>query len=318
MLNSFSILHALSGIDTAYIEEGEGLLHYQESERLAVSSGRRMWRVALLAALLALMLAACGLAVYRATMQHRTPHPEDEMRYYLNSSYGPEGESRRLELNFGECAMVQHFETERMGTAHAFRVLPGAVPDEWISGGTTLRSFLNGFTPEAEAFYESLPTPTSIPEDLIRPLDQSLREAGISEEESETWFTNITWQAAERRDTPELLITLQNGPFLCGLDLIYGWPKGEAEVVREESYGEYQLLETRIDIDFGDAHQKLNYLFLFHPTKQYLLTISSKAETCSFPQLEEIADSIEVLDTGFRYYCPPRNMNWSNVCFAFG
>ena len=316
MLNPFTLLHAMSGIDAGFILEGAAFLE-NSKERKAYVIHRR-WRVALIAALLALLLAACGLAVYRATMQHRAPHPEDEMRYYLNGTHGPGGEPMHLELNFGECAMVQHFETEEKGTAHAFRLRPGAAPEEWLWGGSTLKSFLNGFSPESAEFLASLPEPKTLPEDLILPLEQSLREAGVTEEEAEEWYTNLTWQGEEREDTPKMIITLQNGPNLCGIDLIYGWPKGEATVVREEEYGEYQLLETQIDIDWGDYHQKLNYLFLFHPTKQYLLTISAESDTLSFSQMEEIADSIEILDTGFSYYRPPSDMNWSNVCFAFG
>ena len=306
----------MSGIDAAFLLEGAAFLDSERARRPSRIPGR--WRIALIAAFLALLLAACGMVVYRATMHHRTPHPEDTMQYYLNGTHGVGGEPMHLELNFGECAMVQHFETEEKGTAYAFRVRPGAVPDEWLWGGSTLKSFLNQYTPENAAFLASLPEPITLPEDLVRPLEQSLREAGVTEEEAETWYTKVTWQGVEREDTPKMIITLQNGPFLNGRDLIYGWPKGEATVIREEDYGEYQLLETLIDIDWGEYHQKFNYLFLFHPIKQYLLTISAKAETLAFAQMEQIADSIEVLDTDFAYYFPPDEMNWSNVCFAFG
>ena len=41
-------------------------------------------------------------------------------------------------------------------------------------------------------------------------------------------------------------------------------------------------------------------------------------EELDFTRLEQVAESIEVLDTGFSYRRPEPNMNWSVLGFASG
>ena len=78
MLTNTILLRAMNGVREAYVLDtffALDLLHDAEPRR----SRRKILRVALIAALLSLLLAACGYAVYRATMEYRELRPDDEM-----------------------------------------------------------------------------------------------------------------------------------------------------------------------------------------------------------------------------------------------
>lgn len=320
-MNSYQLLHAFGAIRPELILETQRFLADSEAAGGRIRNMRRGMRTLLLAAVLSLLLAACGLAVYRATMQHRQPKPSDEMRYYLNGHFDTESD---LQLNFGESALILHFDTEEEGCAHAFRVGATAGLDpSWKPGlesPVNLLSFLNRFTPEVDERLSSMPGLQPLPEEQVRPLEQSLREAGVSEEDAENWYRKMDYFFGDGPDRLVFQIQLKDGPWLHDTDLVCGMPKGEATVFREGSFGEYQILEVLIDTDFGDpwGHDRVNYLFLFHPTKQYLLSFAAHSDTMDFARLERVAESTEVLDTGFSYRWNNNSSNWSYWGFANG
>ena len=313
MLDSTMLLRAFGALDDDTVEETFSFLRPGAKPRV-----RRVLRTVLLAAALTLLLAACGYAAYRATMSHRALSPSDEMRYYLKRQVGDD-----LTLNMGTCALALEFDTEEKGAAHAFRMgADSGLDPGWELGAfcPTYMQFLNAFTPETNARAADFPGVEPLPEDQIRTLPESLRESGLTAEEADTWLTTAAWFSPEDGpDSLKLRIDLYNGPFLHGIDLICGWPEGEAEIIKDDTWDGYQRLEAAVRVTWkGGETETINYLFLFQPEKQYLLVLMARPEELDFARMEQAAAAVEVLDTGFSYRCPERNMNWSVLGFASG
>lgn len=312
-MKPYTLLLAFGGLDDKTAEE---------TRRFLLSAGRtrrgQLLRTVLLAAALALLLTACGYMAYRATMRHRELSPSDEMRYYLKREVGDD-----LTLNMGTCALALEFDTEETGTAHAFRMGADAGLDPgWELGAfcPTFRQFLESFTPEANERMADFPGLEPMPDDQIRTLEQSLQEAGLTAEEAESWLTTAAWFGPEDGpDNLKLRIDLYNGPWLNGIDLICGWPEGEAEIVRDDTWNGYQRLETAVHVTWkGGETETINYLFLFHPERQVLLVLMAHPEEMDFAGLEKAAAAVEVLDTDFTYRRPAQDTNWSVLGFASG
>ena len=313
MLDSFVLLRAFGALDDETVEATLRFLQADKPPRV-----RRLLRTVLLAAAIAALLAACGYAAYRATMSHRALSPSDEMRYSLKSKVGDD-----LTLNMGTCALALQFDTEETGTAHAFRMGADAGLDPgWELGAfcPTFKQFLSSFTPETNARIAELPDMQPLPDDQIRPLEQGLREAGLTEEEADAWLTTAAWFGpADGPDRLKLRIDLYNGPWLNGIDLICGWPQGEAEIVRDDTWNSYQRLEAAVDVTWsGGEKETINYLFLFQPELQYLLVLMAHPEDLDFAGLEQAAAAIQVLDTNFSYRRPAQSSNFSVLGFAAG
>ena len=308
MLNAMLLLRAMDGIDEQALLRTGAFLGWNQEKRRA-SNRRRLWRTVLAAALLALLLAACGYAVYRAAMSHRNLDPEDEKEYFFNGLDGSLNEGLHLELNFGDCAMALHFDTEETGYAHAFRLKEGApIPEDWIGGGSSMLRFFESYRPGG--FKEK---------EQQRPLEQCLREAGMTAEEAESWERSRTYSPGTTAQRPALRIEVLDGAYLHGVDLILGWPKGEATVVKEETRGDIQLLEALIRVETGDGEwDRQNYLLRFDTRQQMLLVLAAGEESMSFAQLEELLAYIELRETGFRYAFDHSGQNFSVLALAYG
>ena len=314
-MKPYTLLLAFGGLDD---ETAEETMRYLTRGGKARPRRRSMARTLLLAAALSLLLAACGYMAYRATMSHREPSPSDEMRYYLKREVGGD-----LTLNMGTCALALQFDTEETGTAHAFRMgTDSGLDPGWELGAfcPTYLQFLNAFTPETNERMADFPDIEPLPDDQIRTLEQGLRESGLTEEEADTWLTTAAWFGREDgRDALKLRIDLYNGPWLHGIDLICGWPEGEAEIVRDDTWNEFQRLEAAVKVTWkGGETETVNYLFLFHPERQYLLVLMAHPEEMDFAGLEKAAAAVEVLDTDFTYRRPAQDTNWSVLGFASG
>ena len=152
-----------------------------------------------------------------------------------------------------------------------------------------------------------------------RPLDQCLREAGMTEEEAERWEHSRTYSPGTTAQRPALRIEVLDGAYLHGVDLILGWPKGEATVVKEETSGDIQLLEVLITVQIRDGEwDRQNYLLRFDTRQQVLLVLAAGEESRSFTQLEELLDYIELRETGFRYAYDHSGQNFSVQALAYG
>lgn len=308
MLNAMLLLRAMDGIEEEALLRAGDFLGWEREKRYAPNR-RRLWRTVLAAALLALLLAACGYAVYRAAMSHRDLDPGDDKEYFFNGLDGSPNEGLHMELNFGECAMALHFDTEETGYAHAFRLREGApIPEEWIGGGSSMLRFFESYRPGG--FKEA---------EQQRPLDQCLQEAGMTVEEAESWENSRTYSPGTTAQLPALCIEVLDGAYLNGVDLILGWPKGEATVVKEETSGDIQLLEALITVQIRDGEwDRQNYLLRFDTRQQVLLVLAAGEESMSFAQLEELLDYVELRETGFRYAYDHSGQNFSVLSLAYG
>ena len=296
MVDSYFLMDAMEGIyeeDLLLVERFLGLSDQGSYRRRSL---RNVWKTVLIAAILTLLLAACGYTVYRATMAYREPKPDDAMRYYLNI---PES-AKHLDLNHGTCALALHFETLETGAAHAFQF--NTIPSDlsWVPT-YSLWDLFQSCALGKESFQRTSCTP-----------EEALQEAGLTEQEAKAIYRNGSFCAASSPAQQGLHITIYDGPQLFGTDLIFGWPRGTAAVIREDTWGEYQLLEVVIDREWGeDNHEIIKHLLLFHPIEQYLLSLSAPDETYSFEALEALAGEIEVIGTNFSYSQKDGGTNWS-------
>lgn len=302
-MNSYTLLHAMSGIREDYVLEAQDFLGYGEEAGQIKRVNRKLWSTILIAAILMLLLAACSYAVYRATMSHRELQPEDENGYYLNIAEGPDA-GRHLELNQGTCALAVHFDTEEVGCVYGFQLDPTLTErDDWELGHLSLGERLKAFSDEH--YY---------PADQVRGYEQALREAGLSREEAETWDYRLSIHEQEGEHRLILMIEVADAPELHGTDLIFGWPEGTAEIVRDEKWGECQVLEFVVDRDGGNGQREwTKHLLLFHPEGQYLLLLHAADDAFTFEELEALAEGITVKRTELCYSLGEKPMNWS-VC----
>ena len=302
-MSSYTLLHAMSGIREDYVLEARDFLGYGEEAGQIKQVNRKLWSTILIAAILMLLLAACGYAVYRATMSHRELQPEDENGYYLNISEGPDS-GRHLDLNHGDCALAVHFDTEKEGSVYGFRLDPTLTEREgWEPWHLSLGERLKAFSDER--YY---------PSDQVRGYEQALREASLTQEEAETWDYRFSIHEQEGEHRLILMIEVADAPELHGTDLIFGWPEGTAEIVRDENWGEYQLLEFVVDRDGGNGQRELTkHLLLFHREGQYLLLLHAADDAFTFEELEALAGGITVKQTELRYSLGEKPMNWA-VC----
>ena len=309
MVDGWFLLDAMDGIHEEQLMLTKEFLDLSDYAHQKRRSPRKVWVTALIAAILALLLAACGYAVYRATMAHRELHQEDEKVYFFDGDEDTLNEGLHIDLNFGTCAMALHFDTEETGCLYGFRITDGASLDPaWLCREATLKELFEsyepgGFRPEAQQ----------------RPLEQCLREAGMTEAEAEEWYSALIYSGDPAAERPALRIDVLDGPRLHGVDLILGWPEGKATVVKEEAQGDVQILETLIEVPTNTGEpQKTLFLFRFDTKRQVLLSVAGADELLDFPALEAIAEHIELRETGFVYSLDHSGQNWSIFGLAFG
>ena len=309
MVDGWFLLDAMDGIHEEQLMLTKDFLDLSDYAHQKRRSPRKVWVTALIAAILALLLAACGYAVYRATMAHRELHPEDEKVYFFDGDEGTLNDGLHMDLNFGTCAMALHFDTEETGHVYGFRMTEGAAVDPaWSCGGTTLKELFVTYEPGG-----------SRPEAQQRTLDQCLRDAGMTEAEAEDWYCSLVFSSDLAPQRPAMRIEVLDGPRLHGIDLILGWPEGEARVVKEEQQGDIQILETIIEVPIKDGGtEKTLFLFRFDTRRQVLLSIAGAEELLDFPTLEAIAEHIELRETGFVYSLDHSGQNWSVHALAYG
>ena len=308
MVDGWFLLDAMDGIREEQLmlaKDFLGISDYAEQH----SSLRRVWATVLIAAILTLLLAACGYAVYRATMEHRELYPEDETIYFFNGDEGTPNEGLHMDLNFGTCAMALHFDTEETGCLNGFRMTEDAPVDPaWSRGGTTLKEI-----------FETYELGGDQPVEQQRPLEQCLLDAGITEAESEQWYSTLTFSSDTGLLRPALCIEVLDGAKLHGLDLILGWPEGEAMIIKEETQGDIQILETLIEVPMKNGEIERNlFLFRFDTKRQVLISIAGAEELLDFPALEAIAEHIVLRETDFVYSLDRSGHNWSVFSLAYG
>ena len=292
------LMDAMNDARDEYIEDMMQTMHAPAKPRRA----RPLLRTVLLAAALSLLLGATAYAAFRGTMGHRAPSPTDKPGYYLTNA-GESG-NETLEFNWGDAAMLLHFEAADEGVRHLFRL--GALPEGVTAAGQSAVPRRIVEEPDRDPQF---PPKTEVDE-------AKLKEMGLTEEEAEKW----TLRAAEcwRDGEFAMRIDLMDVDILTNHDLVLGWLGGEASVVKEDAFGPYQRLEVEVSACEKDP-QPLRCLFLFEPEEQYLIAMIADPAVFSMEELESIGAGIEVRPTEIKVYADTySDMNWSVLGLARG
>ena len=304
------LLEALNDADDRYVEAMMRTMNAPESARRA----RPVLRTVLLAAALSLLLGAAAFAAYRGSMAHRAPSPTDAPKYYITDA-GESG-NETLQLNWGDAAMLLHFDTAAEGLRHAFRFT-------WTPEGME--------SPNEHGIVPFLPDP-NIPREItinsiedvervrsmqpvLEPDTEKLAELGLTLEEAESLRrTAECWRDGHF----SLRVDLMDVDMLYSHDLVLGWLGGEATVIKEERLDAYQLLEVEVSPCEKDP-QALRCLFLFEPEEQYLIVMLADPEHFSYEELEGIAAGMEVRTTALTVRADPdAGTNWSMLGLGHG
>ena len=297
MLDSMALLRAMNGIHgedvvmaEKYLVADEGFCHVEK---------RRVITFAL-AAVLVLALGATVFAVFRGIMTTRIPE-EGTTEYHVLYNADPDSPPELLHVDFDRTKFALSFDVPADGYFPVMRAnnLPGAA-ENWQKTG------FYGMLYMAQRF--GLPwemeqrRPDEVEIDPNQEPVELLREAGMDAETAKTWYTGYEYRDRERDiagDNMDIIrIELYGGYKLHGQEVILGAfsPDGaEVRPVREGSFGEYQMVEVQMLQASGAVD---NHLFLFHPEKYYLLHISANDSFYDFPAMEEIAQNVEVIETG--------------------
>lgn len=309
-MNAEHLMEALNGAKDEYVDEMMHTMHPPAKTRRV----RPALRTVLLAAALSLLLGATAYAVYRGSMAHRQPSPTDKPGYYITDA-GESGEET-LHFNWGDAAMLLHFDTSDEGFRHAFRFT-------WMPEDTE--------APNPHGIVPFLPDPNfprEIPinsiEDVERlknrqpvmePDTEKLAELGLTLEEAQSLRRSAEcWRGGEFA----MCVDLMDVDMLYRHDLVLGWLGGEANIVREDSFGPCQRLEVEVSSCEKDP-QALRCLFLFEPEEQYLIAMIADPAVFSMEELERIGAGIEVRTTSLKIKADPEpGMNWSVLGLARG
>ena len=299
MLNSEKALFAMNDMDDGHLESARIRLGYQTggSNRHVVK--KRMITFALAAALI-LGLSAVGYAIYRATMYTRVPE-EGTTEYHVLYQEDTEATPKLLHVNFDKTKLALSFDVPEGSYFPVMRAsnLPGA-KENW----------------QESSFYEMLDTaqyfglpwemkpiePSQVETDPEQEPSELLVASGMDAETAKSWYTGYIYRDTDRDiagDNMDIIrIDLYGGYKLHGQEVILGAfsPDGtEARKVKEDTLGEYQMVEVQMLQASGAID---NHLFLFHPEKYYLLHISGNGIYYDFSVLEQIGQSIDVAETG--------------------
>ena len=144
--------------------------------------------------------------------------------------------------------------------------------------------------------------PSQVETDPGQEPSELLAASGMDAETAKSWYTGYIYRDTNRDlagDNMDIIrIDLFGGYKLHGQEVILGAfsPDGtEAKKVKEDTLGEYQMVEVQMLQASGAVD---NHLFLFHPEKYYLLHISGNGIYYDFSVLEQIGQSIDVAETG--------------------
>lgn len=305
-MNSKYLFATLGAIDDRLILAVADVIELKRRKR-ATTSVKKIIRIVLIAAMLATLLAACGYAVYRATMSYREPEPSDSITYYLT----PTAESKEyIEVNNGECALAIHFDTEEYGLAHAFYHNEKASPGLVCTGFTGINSVWEFFQIFSDENFVKTPNFDK---------EKALKKTGLTQAEAQSMYRSAEFTHAAEPDGEKIRVNLQDSPQLSQTDLILGWPEGTATVVREDTWGEYHRLEVLIETRDGNNESEVNkHMFLFHPTEQYLLSFSARDQYFTFEDMELVADSLELITLDLEYALVEGRTNFSVTSNAAG
>lgn len=299
MLNSEKVMFAMNDMDEGYLESARLRLGYQTGGNVKHVFRKRIITFALAAALL-LGLSAVAYAIYRATMYTRAPE-EGTTEYHVLYQPDSEDTPKLLHVNFDRTKIALSFDVPSGGYFPVMRAydLPGKEKN-WQ------KSSFYGMLDTAQYF--GLPwemkavEPSQVETDLKQEPSELLAASGLDAETAKNWYTGYIYRDTDRDiagDNMDIIrIDLYGGYKLYEQEVILGAfsPDGaEARKVKEDTLGEYQMVEVQMLQASGAID---NHLFLFHPEKYYLLHVSGNDIYYDFTVLEQIGQSVDVAETG--------------------
>ena len=319
MLNSEKALFAMNDIEDSYLESARVMLGYDTENKVGQAFKKRIITLALAAALI-LGLSVAAYAIYRAAMFTREPE-EGTTEYHVFMQTGPEATPEIVHVNFDRTKFALSFDVPADGYFPVMRAnnLPGA-DENWQ------KTVFYGMLYMAQRFGLPWELKQARPDEAEIDPDQEpkelLKEAGMDAETAKSWYTGYEYRDRDRDiagDNMDIIrIELYGGYKLHGQEVILGAfsPDGaEVKPIREGSFGEYQMVEVQMLQASGAID---NHLFLFHPEKYYLLHVSANGTFYDFPVLEEIAQNVEVVETGFHVDSYEEQINFILADLAAG
>ncbi len=299
MLNSEKAMFAMNDLDDGHLESARIRLGYKTEGSVKHAVKKRIITFALAAALI-LGISAVAYAVYRAAMYTRVPE-EGTTEYHVLYQADPEATPQLLHVNFDKTKLALSFDVPEVSYFPVMRAsgLPGEEKN-WQK--TSFYGMLE------TAQYFGLPwemkqvDPSQAEINPEQEPSELLAAAGMDAETAKTWYTGYTYRNTDRDiagDNMDIIrVELFGGYKLHGQEVILGAfsPDGaEVGPVQEGTLGEYQTVEVQMLQASGAID---NHLFLFHPEKYYLLHISGNGTYYDFPVLKQIAQNIDVAETG--------------------
>ena len=319
MLNSEKALFAINDMDDRFLESARIRLGYHTEDGTRSLVKKRIITFALAAALI-LGVSAVAYAFYRAAMYTRVPE-EGTTEYHVLYNADPSAPPEMLHVNFDRTKIALRFDVPPDGYFPVMRAadLPGE-DKNWQK--TSFYGMLE------TAQYFGLPwdmkqgDPENMKIDPNQAPQELLRDAGMDAETAKSWYTDYIYRDPDRDlagDNMDIIrIELYGGYRLHGQEVILGAfsPDGaEARPVQEGTLGEYQMVEVQMLQASGAID---NHLFLFHPEKYCLLQISGNNEFYDFSVLEQIAQNVEVFETGLHVDSYENKINFILADLAAG
>ena len=236
-----------------------------------IKVSKKFVRTLLIAAMLATFFSITAFAAtflgrmnYQANLDEKLSYRWDNH----NTSFSP--------------ALVLNFDMPEEGNLYFFRPdwLPSEPQGDPVTGGIfTAYSYLS-----LKAWGEAEGT-----------LEQLIAQSGLSEEELEQWYYRCENAPAYGKIPYQIQIL---SPFrLYAYDFLVGQYGGHAEIVSEQSEGEWYKLDVAITYEEGSHGDDdlVNYIFRFNQEEGYLITVFGTEELAT---LDKIADHIQVVKTG--------------------
>ncbi len=299
-MNSQYLFEILTALDDRIVLNAAGAMEAKNK----TASTRKFLRVLLIAAVLSILLAACGYIALYSKMTYREPQLSDTKNYYINQR---NTNGYYVEVNHGGCALALHFDTEEAGKANAFGIDEEKLDGFACVSANTLWEFFNVFDNEDFIRY---PVCMAV---------EALHKAGLTKDEAEALYTRASFVRSGAEGEGEIHVVLYDPPYLAQNDLILGWPEGTAAVVNEDTLGEYQRLELIINKEWDNGRREIfKHLFLFNSESQYLVQLSAHDEDFSFEELELVAESLKLVESDLKYDLRNGRINYSIADYGAG
>lgn len=262
---------------------------------------RRLKRTLLIAAAVACFLAVPAYAVARQ-MNYRFLEEGEKLKYTIvtdklinkdDSGYHYE----EKDMAFENATMVIKFEGREESKEYCIKA--NWLPEDYPCIASTYSMHL-----AFANLYQAHPG-----EYGTKP-EEALKEAGMTEEEANEWCLGYDCDAMiDGVNMPLYEVSIIQPTDLYVKDIIIGPYGGEAEIVKEDKFKSWQMLEV---CHRWDSYAEQHILFLYDLDEEYLIMLVG---TVDFATLEKIAENLEVKETERTIHSVEQD--WFNYILAF-